>query len=161
MYVSLMIQGQQVAAMVDTGATHSFQAEWIVHWLDLKVDKHTSRIKAVNSQAQAVTGMAHSVKISMGDWEGKIDLVVVPLDDFDLILGSEFLICEKVIIMPHLGGLLATNEQKPYFVVGYNATTGGIDKGKKRVETLSALQVARGLKKGHLTYLAFLMEVES
>ncbi|GAV75623.1 Asp_protease_2 domain-containing protein [Cephalotus follicularis] len=111
MYMRLMIKGQQVAAMVDKSATHSFLIERIVHRLDLKVDMHTNRIKAVDSQPQAVIGMAHSVKISMGDWDGKINLMVVPLDDFDLILGNEFFISEKIFIMPHLCGLLITNEQ--------------------------------------------------
>ncbi|GAV91716.1 gag-asp_proteas domain-containing protein [Cephalotus follicularis] len=143
MYVRLMIKGQQVAATTDTGATHSFLEERIVHRLDLKVDMHTSRIKKMNSQAQAVTGMAHSVKIL--------------LDDFDLILGSEIFISEKVIIMPYLCGLLVTNEQNPCFVAGYNDATGG----KRRAEMLPAMQVARGLKKGRLTYLASLVGMES
>ncbi|GAV82036.1 gag-asp_proteas domain-containing protein, partial [Cephalotus follicularis] len=51
MYVHLEIEGQQVAAMVDTSATHSFMLERIVHGLNLKVDKYSSRIKAANSQA--------------------------------------------------------------------------------------------------------------
>ncbi|GAV66871.1 Asp_protease_2 domain-containing protein [Cephalotus follicularis] len=161
MYVCLMIKGQQVAAIVDTGVTHSSLAERIVHRLDLKVDKHTSRIKAVNSQAQVVTVMAQSIKISMGDWEGKIDLMVVPLDDFDFILGSGFFISAKIIIIHHLCGLLVMNEQKPCFLAGYNAATGGLDKGKRRAETLSTMQMARGLKKGCLTYLTSLVEVES
>ncbi|GAV75545.1 Asp_protease_2 domain-containing protein [Cephalotus follicularis] len=137
MYVRFMIKGQQVAAMVDTGATHSFLEEWIVHRLDLKVDTYNSRIKVVNSQAQAVTSMAHSVKISMGAWEGKIDLMIVQLDDFDLILGSEFFIYEKIILIPHVCGLLVTNEQNPCFVVGYNDAMGW----KRMTEMLSTMQV--------------------
>ncbi|GAV66108.1 gag-asp_proteas domain-containing protein [Cephalotus follicularis] len=157
MYVRLMIKGQQVAMMVDTGATHSFLEERIVHRLDLKVDKNTSRMKAVNSQLQAVTSMAHSVKISMGDWEWKIDLMLMPLDDFDLIPGREFFISAKIIIMPHLCGLMVTTKKNPFFVAGYNATTAG----KRTTQMLSAMQVAHGLKKGRLTYLASLVEVES
>ncbi|GAV79043.1 LOW QUALITY PROTEIN: gag-asp_proteas domain-containing protein, partial [Cephalotus follicularis] len=99
LFVNLKVQGQQVSAMVDTGATHSFLAERMVT-LGLRVDKHGSRIKAVNS-AQAVAGMAHGVQITMGEWAGKIDLMVVPLDDFDLILGNNFFVTEKVLIMPH------------------------------------------------------------
>ncbi|GAV90375.1 gag-asp_proteas domain-containing protein [Cephalotus follicularis] len=110
LYVNLKVQGQQVLAMVDTGATHSFLADRMVTQLGLRVDKHGSRIKAVNSQAQAVAGMAHGVQITMGEWVGKIDLMVVPLDDFDLILGNNFFVTEKVLIMPHLCGIFITNE---------------------------------------------------
>ncbi|GAV63754.1 gag-asp_proteas domain-containing protein [Cephalotus follicularis] len=116
----MMVQGQQVSAMVDTGATHSFLAERMVTRLSLRVDKHTSRIKAVNSQAQAMAEMAHGAQISMGDWAGKIDLMVVPLEDFDLILSNDFFISEMVIMMPHLCGLFIMNERSPCFVSGHN-----------------------------------------
>ncbi|GAV83318.1 gag-asp_proteas domain-containing protein, partial [Cephalotus follicularis] len=86
LYVHMLVHGQQVFAMFDTGATHSFLAKRMVSRLGLKVDKHARRIKAVNSKAQAVASMVHSVQISTGDWVGKIDFMVVPLDDFDLIL---------------------------------------------------------------------------
>ncbi|GAV91451.1 gag-asp_proteas domain-containing protein [Cephalotus follicularis] len=92
LYVNMRVQGHQVLAIVDTRATHSFLVERMVNQLSLKVDKHGSRIKAINSQAQAVAGMSHGVQISMGEWAGKIDLMVVPLDDFDLILGNDFFI---------------------------------------------------------------------
>ncbi|GAV84766.1 gag-asp_proteas domain-containing protein [Cephalotus follicularis] len=61
LYVNMKVQGQHVSAMVDTGAAHSFLAERMVNQLSLRVDKHGSRIKAVNSQAQAVAGMVHGV----------------------------------------------------------------------------------------------------
>ncbi|GAV60107.1 gag-asp_proteas domain-containing protein [Cephalotus follicularis] len=124
LYVNMRVQGQQVSAMVDTGATHSFLAKRMVNQLSLKVDKHDSRIKAVNSQAQAVAGMAHVVQIAMGEWAGKIDLMVVPLDDFDLILGNDFFILEKVIMMPHLSGLLIMNKNSPCFVAVHTVAVG-------------------------------------
>ncbi|GAV76794.1 gag-asp_proteas domain-containing protein [Cephalotus follicularis] len=161
LYVHMMVQGMQVLAMVDTGATHSFLAERMVTRLSLRVDKHTSRIKAVNSQAQAVAGMAHGVQISIGDWAGKIDLMVVPLHDFDLILGNDFFISEKVIMMPQLCGLFIMNELNPCFVLGHNVVAVRPLGEKVKAETLSAMQLARGLKKGHMAYLASLVEVKS
>ncbi|GAV81435.1 hypothetical protein CFOL_v3_24890 [Cephalotus follicularis] len=107
----------------------------MVHQLNLKVDKYTSRIKAVNYQVQAVAGMVHDVQISMGDWEGKTISMVVPLDDFEVILGSDFFISENIILMPYLCGLLVTNERRPCFVAGYKATTEGT-----RTETVVAMQ---------------------
>ncbi|GAV86380.1 gag-asp_proteas domain-containing protein, partial [Cephalotus follicularis] len=142
LYVNLRVQGQQVSAMVDTGATHSFLAERMVTQLGLEVDKHGSRIKAVNSQAQAMAGMAHGVQIAMGEWAGKIDLMVVPLDDFDLILGNNFFITEKVLIIPHLCGIFITNERNSCFVPGYNMATDRPRGEKSKAETLSAMQLA-------------------
>lgn len=37
----------------------------------------------------------------------------VPLDDFDVILGNNFLILVKGDVMPHLGGVLFVDEQCP------------------------------------------------
>ncbi|GAV58890.1 gag-asp_proteas domain-containing protein [Cephalotus follicularis] len=139
LYVNLRVQGQQVSAMVDTGATHSFLAERMVTQLGLRVDKHGSRIKTVNSQAQAVVGMAHGVQIAMGEWAGKIDLMVVPLDDFDLILGNNFFVTEKVLIMPHLCGIFITNERNPCFVPRHNLATDRPRGEKSKAETLSAM----------------------
>ncbi|GAV59676.1 gag-asp_proteas domain-containing protein [Cephalotus follicularis] len=160
LYVLMMVQGHQVSAMVDTGATHSFLVERMVDRLSLRVDKHTSQIKAVNSQAQVVAGMAHGLFISMGSWEGKINLMVVPLEFFDLILGNDF-ISEKVIMMPHLCGLFIMNEKSPNFVAGHNVAAAKSQGDKGKVETLSAMQLVRGLKKGQMTYLASLVEVKS
>ncbi|GAV79294.1 gag-asp_proteas domain-containing protein [Cephalotus follicularis] len=100
LYVQMTVQGQQVSAMVDTGNTHSFLAEMMVTRLSLRVDKHGSRIKVVNSQAQAVAGMAHGVQIAMGDWAGKIDLMVVPLDDFDYYCHNSYILskCSSTLL---------------------------------------------------------------
>ncbi|GAV83657.1 gag-asp_proteas domain-containing protein [Cephalotus follicularis] len=161
LYVNMKVEGQQVSAMVDPSATHSFLAERMVNRLSFRVDKHDSRIKAVNSQSQVVAGMAHGVQIAMGVWAGKIDLMVVPLDNFDLILGNDFFISEKVIMMPHLSGLFIMNENSPCFVAGHNVATGMTQGGKGRAETLSSMQLAKGLKKGQMTYLPSLVEVKS
>lgn len=42
----------------------------------------------------------------------------VPLDDFDVILGVDFLISAKVSVMTHLGGILICDEKSPALVSG-------------------------------------------
>ncbi|XP_073105771.1 uncharacterized protein [Elaeis guineensis] len=61
MFVCMRVNGHQLSVMVDTGTTHSFVAERIVPTRGLSVVKHSSRIKAVNSQAQAVRDIAFDV----------------------------------------------------------------------------------------------------
>lgn len=53
LYVPLTLNGREVQAMVDTGATHNFAT---IARFGLSVGAHTSRVKAINSQAQAVAG---------------------------------------------------------------------------------------------------------
>ncbi|KAG6503122.1 hypothetical protein ZIOFF_035412 [Zingiber officinale] len=110
MYVSVLINGQNVMAMVDT---------------------------AVNSEAKPIKGVTNAC-----------GLMVVPLDDFDIILGNEFLVTAHVAVMPHLGGLLIADENCPSFVQGV------YDVGKpknKKSGLLSAMQVEWGLKHGECT----------
>lgn len=57
--------------------------------------KNPSKIKDVNSAAQPVLGMAYRVHMSIGAWSGQWNLMVVPLDDFDVILGNDFFVAAK------------------------------------------------------------------
>ena len=42
--------------------------------------------------------------------------MALTLDDFDLILGVEFFVQATAIAMPHLGGILITDELCPSFI---------------------------------------------
>lgn len=67
--------------MVDTGATHSFCSEKIAEKLMFKVEKHLTQMKAVNTQSRVVKGKMQ-VQDRIGQWEGLIDFLVFPMDDF-------------------------------------------------------------------------------
>ncbi|KAK9113309.1 hypothetical protein Syun_020106 [Stephania yunnanensis] len=83
MYVDAEANKKRVLAMVDSGATHSFVADHMVGKLGLDLVENSSRMKAVNSEAKQIQGMATDVNLKVGSWEGKINLMAVPLDDFD------------------------------------------------------------------------------
>ncbi|KAL3527238.1 hypothetical protein ACH5RR_011894 [Cinchona calisaya] len=50
------VNGMDILAMVDTGATHSFVTGREVRRLKLELKEHGYRIKAVKSEAQPVQG---------------------------------------------------------------------------------------------------------
>lgn len=156
MYVSVLINGKKVMAMVDTGATHNFVADREVQRLGLDLSPQASHIKAVNSEAKPIKGVAN-VKLEIGCWAGQCDLMAVPLDDFDIILGNEFLVAAHVAVMPHLGGLLIADEPCPSFVQDVYDVSKSRD---KKSGLLSAMQIERGLKHGECTYLAALVEIK-
>ena len=139
MHVQVLLNGIWVKAMVDSGATHNFVATSEASRLDLKLVDDDSRIKAMNSKAQKIQGIAKDVMLQVGEWKGKINLLCVPLDDFNLILGIDFFLKSKAALIPHLGGLMILEEKQPYFV--------------------SALQLKKGLRRGQETYLAALVEI--
>ena len=54
MHIHAIVNGVQVKALVDSGATHNFVATKEAAKLGLKLEEDTSRIKAVNSKAQKI-----------------------------------------------------------------------------------------------------------
>jgi predicted aspartyl protease len=106
MHVNAVVNGIEVAALVDTGATSVFVSEQIVAKLGLQVQRCPNRVKAVNSRSQQMRGMARDVPVRIGEWEGKLDVMVVELDDYDVILSNSFFVEASITIMPCLGGCL-------------------------------------------------------
>ena len=159
MYVPLVVNGRKVSALVDTGATHSFISTGMALKIGLKTVNNTSKIKAVNSQARSVEGIARNVRICLGDYEGQTDLMVIEMDDFDLIIGNAFMGTAGVGVFPHLGGILIMDKAGASFVRGQKIPSGVEDR-TFGTEHLSAMQVAKGCKKGALTYLAVMVEVQ-
>lgn len=51
-------------------------------------------------------GLAKDIPIMIGAWEGMVNLMVVPLNDYNLILENSFFANASVIIMPHLRGII-------------------------------------------------------
>ncbi|GAV81794.1 gag-asp_proteas domain-containing protein, partial [Cephalotus follicularis] len=101
LYVKVVLNSVEIYAMIDSGASHNFVNERIVGKLGLKVDKYTSKIKAVNVVARPVQGMARDVPLQVGAWKGQLNLMIVPLDNFDVIFGIDFLVRNKAVPMPH------------------------------------------------------------
>ncbi|KAJ4957081.1 hypothetical protein NE237_013864 [Protea cynaroides] len=102
MYVEARINGKATHAMVDTGATHNFVSTDEAKRLGLKVAKETGWLKAVNSQARPIHGVTRGVEMHIGTWKGTVDLSVVPMDDFQVVLGMDFLRKVNAIAMPSI-----------------------------------------------------------
>ncbi|XP_073105641.1 uncharacterized protein [Elaeis guineensis] len=156
MYMKVRLGGKEMLAMADTGATHNFMTERTAHELGLKVTKSSSKIKAVNSVARDVAGIAAGVQVSLGSWTGVLSFTIVTLDDFDIILGIEFFVQAKAALLPHLGGFMLLHEEYPCFissVANPPARNGGTSGAM-----LSALQVKHGLRRGEAAFLVSLVE---
>ena len=95
-YVQVEKNGNGAEAMLDIGATHNFFDESMVQWLGLKVSKCPSKIKAVNSEAKPLSGIAFGVKFKVGEWLGKVNFLITKLDDFVVIMSDKFFVAAKV-----------------------------------------------------------------
>ncbi|XP_019057348.1 PREDICTED: uncharacterized protein LOC109116424, partial [Tarenaya hassleriana] len=90
LYADIDVYGKIVPAMFDTGASHNFLDVGEAKRLKLRVEGSGGTVKAVNSPALAAVGVAKDVRIQIGDWIGKTDFTVLPMDDFKLVLGLTF-----------------------------------------------------------------------
>ncbi|KAA0046931.1 uncharacterized protein E5676_scaffold298G00320 [Cucumis melo var. makuwa] len=101
MYVDTWInQKPTKSTMVDSRATHNFITEVEAKRLNLRWEKDAGGMKAVNSDVLPIIGLVKRTMIRLGGWSGLMDFVVVKVDDFDVVLGIEFLLEHQVIPMP-------------------------------------------------------------
>ncbi|RVW98232.1 Retrovirus-related Pol polyprotein from transposon 17.6 [Vitis vinifera] len=96
-------------------------------------------------------GVARGVTMRIGSWEGRVDFIVAPMDDFKMVLGMDFLQKVKAVPLPFLRSMAILEEEKPCMV-----TT--VTEGTLKTPMLSAMQVKKGLKREEVTYLATLKE---
>lgn len=105
MYVDMKIGDKNVAAMVDSGATHTFVVSKIIKEYGMKVMNCLIKMKVFNSAAQSGYGMITNVPLKIEHWSGVHTLIVVPLDDFNILLGIDFMRKFKVTPISHLDGV--------------------------------------------------------
>lgn len=82
-------------------------------------------MKAVNYAALDSVGVIKDAQISIGSWRGKVDLLEVKMDDYDLVMGNKFFNRAKALVAPHLGGILIGDETSPCFVHGKSSSSHG------------------------------------
>ncbi|XP_012859014.1 PREDICTED: uncharacterized protein LOC105978142 [Erythranthe guttata] len=155
MYVEARINGTPAKVMVDTGATHNFITEDETKRYGLRWTRRDGWLKAVNAKAQSVNGVARDAELHLGTWKGQVDLSVAPMDDFKVVLGMDFF--RKVMAIPIacFNSVCILEKGTPCMVSAINGTT------KEEItqpRQLSAMQVAKGVRRGEPTFLATLKE---
>ena len=147
MFVDATLNGKPAkSVMIDTSTTHNFVSEVEAKFLGLKLEKDVSLMKAINSKALTTTGLAKQVHVKIGTWEGTTDLITMRMDDFDVILGMEFLGKKGAIPIPSTSSLLIMGE-KPAIVPSKV-------KQAIKLKLLSALQFKKGVKRQKPTFVA-------
>ena len=88
--------------MVDTGAEVNIMTKTTTTRLGLCYSTSNAQFRTVNAPLTPVNGVAHGVSITLGEWQGKTNFTVAPLDLFDIILGQEFFQACHAAIDPYL-----------------------------------------------------------
>ncbi|KAG6507716.1 hypothetical protein ZIOFF_033067 [Zingiber officinale] len=89
---------------------------------------------------------------------GKTNMMVIPFEDFQIIMGLNFLRKTKIVSMSHLEGVMVMQESNPYFVPGMHPYGKGQKKGKMGI--IYAMSLEKGLKRGKITYFATLINMK-
>ncbi|KAK3016037.1 hypothetical protein RJ639_005297 [Escallonia herrerae] len=147
MFLDIKVNGKAIRAMMDTGATHNYIFSTEVKRLGLTLEKGYGWVKAINSAAQLVAGIARSVWIKVGPYEGRTNFSVVIMEDFKLILVLEFLRDTKTTMMSCTKSL-AMLGSKPNVIPTISPRAGEC--------SISALWLNKGLKRDKTIYLAML-----
>ncbi|WZZ33691.1 hypothetical protein YC2023_017092 [Brassica napus] len=152
MYVEAWINDKPTRVMVDTGATHNFMATDEAVRLGIKWSKKDGWMKTVNARAQPVNGIARGVGMKLGSWSGPVNFSVIPMDDFKVVLGMDFMRQVSAIPMPALSSVCILEKGSPCMIPTLEEKSEG-------TKQLSAMQLTKGVKKGEPTFLA-MMKVE-
>ncbi|KAL0319586.1 UNVERIFIED_CONTAM: hypothetical protein Sradi_5220100 [Sesamum radiatum] len=144
MFIDVKIHGKPIRAMIDTGATHNYLASAKVERLGLVLKKGTGQVKAINSAAQPIAGVAKSVLIKVGPFDSKTNLSVMVMNDFNLILRLEFIRDTCTAVFPYVDSLMMLGA-KPCIIP---TLTGGT-----REKNLSTIQFEKGYKRSEPSYL--------
>ncbi|KAA0063712.1 uncharacterized protein E6C27_scaffold329G002350 [Cucumis melo var. makuwa] len=147
MYVHTWISEKPTkSTMVDSGATHNFITEAEAKRLNLRWEKDAGRMKAVNSAALPIIGLVKRTMIRLGGWSGLVNFVVVKMDDFDVVLGMEFLLEHQVIPMPLAKCFVITGPTPSVVQTDLRQPDG--------LKMISAMQLKKGLSRDEPTFMA-------
>ena len=92
MLLPVMIQGERLVALVDTGSTHNFLPETTMRRLALQpTGGEQLRVTVANGDRLRCHGLARDVPITIGDEHFTITCAGIDLGCFDFILGVDFL----------------------------------------------------------------------
>jgi len=92
MHLTTKIAGQPLRALVDSGSTHSFIATSAAARLGLVYESRPGlSVGVANGDRVPCAGVCRALPISIGHERFDVDLYVLPLDDYDVVLGCTWL----------------------------------------------------------------------
>ena len=94
-------------------------------------------------------GVVQGAQVQLGQWTGKESIEVIPLDDYEFVVGLDFLDRINALLVP-FANCLCILDPRCQCIVPVRRETGQASK------VLSAIQLAKGVRKNEETFLAAL-----
>ncbi|MBA0726077.1 hypothetical protein Golax_001927 [Gossypium laxum] len=85
------VNSMKRSALVNTRESNFFISEKAAEKLVLSFRKSNKKIKTVIYEEAPNVGVVRNVELQINDWKGKKDFEVIQLDDYDYLLGLNFL----------------------------------------------------------------------
>lgn len=149
MYVNVEVARQHLETLVDTGASNLFMADRVAKKLGILVEKGKKTwLKTVNLKEVPPARIAKDLEIRIGHWTSHETVEVIPLDDYDFVIGLDFIDKINSLMVP-FADCLWVLDSRCQCVVVVKCITGN-------AKILSAMQLTKGLRKGKATYIASL-----
>ena len=153
-FVDLMVHGKTIQALVDTGATHNFMTTRLEKEVGLMIFLSNEEVKSVNSRAK-VAGLAHEVPVKIKDWKGQLDFTMMEMNNFDMILGQDFLKGNKAIVVPFCDEVVLVGKSQNLTFPTHR------QRHEFKVQHVSALSLEKAMKESYMeTYALMFKEVE-
>jgi len=92
-----------VLCLLDTWASHNFITRKNTERMELHLEELKAPIEVhfADGVPQPITSQAKEVPLQLGNWRGKVDLLVSTLGGMDCVLGMEFITQDNVLIEGH------------------------------------------------------------
>lgn len=100
MLVDITVVSRKLNAFVDKNALDLLMFKETVWRLGLKVEKEMEWIKIMNSKRVPTMGVVKGVMLELGSWIGKKTIEVIPLEDYDFVVGLKFLDRINALLSP-------------------------------------------------------------
>jgi hypothetical protein len=97
------IAKREVLCLLDIGASHNFITRKSAERMEFHLEELKAPIEVhfADGVPQPTTSQAKEVPFQLGNWRGKVDLLVSTLGGMDCILGMEFITQNNVLIERH------------------------------------------------------------
>ncbi|XP_042441401.1 uncharacterized protein LOC122026745 [Zingiber officinale] len=104
----ILIAGVATKALLDSGATHSFISDIFVDYLDIKTARLdvSYSVTVPSGEELLATCVVRDLGLELQGHTVQADLIVLPMPEFDMILGMDWLMANRVIIDFHWRSVL-------------------------------------------------------
>ncbi|KAH1046592.1 hypothetical protein J1N35_037376 [Gossypium stocksii] len=117
-------------------------SEKVASKLGLSIRKSNKKIKTVNFMEGLTMGVARGMELQIRGWKGKEDFEVIQLDDYDFVLGLNFIYRIKVDIFPLLIAFISMMIYNHHVLCLVNRDM------KAKTKVLSAIQLVKDVSYG-------------